>query len=136
MRERNKTTPPVVQQRRQKERQEAEACIKYLEGELARLSPDDLKADAYFALPGRRRLPKTGCSAVVERGSPDAMRIVAVNSGFFDPALPRTALQLIVVDFSNFEAAGFPRSGWRRDRYESLREGMDYKALADLLPKR
>lgn len=134
--ERNKTQPPVVQERRQKERQEIEACIRYLEGELARLSPDDLKADAYIALPGRRRLPKIGCSAVVEGGSPDTMRIVAVNSSFFDPTLPRTALQLIVVDFSNFEVASFPRSGWRRDRYESLREGMDYAALADLLPKR
>jgi len=133
---RNKTQPPVVQERRRKERQEVEACIKYLEGELARLSPDDLKTDAAIALPGRRRLPKIGCSDVVEGGSPDAMRIVAVNSGFFDPTLPRTALQLIIVDFSNFEAASFPRSGWRRDRYGSLREGMDYGALADLLPKR
>jgi hypothetical protein len=134
--ERNSKEPPAVQARRQKERQDAEACIEYLEGELTRLSPADRMADAYFALPGRRPLPRAGCSAVVERGFPDALRIVAANPRFFDTKLPRTALQLIVVDFTNFELASYPRSGWRRDVYERLREGMDYKALAALLAKR
>ena len=134
--ERNSVRPPVVQARMEKERQDVQACVAYLEGELARLSPADLKADAYLALPGRRPLPKAGCSAVVEAGFPDAIRIVAANSSFFDATLARTALQLIVVDFSNFELASYPRSGWRHDAYDSLREGMDYRALADLLPKR
>ncbi|MBZ5500392.1 MAG: hypothetical protein LAP85_28695 [Acidobacteriia bacterium] len=134
--ERNKTQPPAMQARRQKERQDAEDCVKYLEGELARLSPADLKADAYVALAGRHPLPKAGCSAVVEAGFPDAVRIVTANPHFFDTTLPRTAFQLIVVDFTNFEAAGYPRSGWRHDVYERLREGLDYKALAGLLAKR
>jgi len=77
-----------------------------------------------------------GCSDVVEPGFPNALRIVAVNPRFFDTTLPRTALQLIVMDFTNFESAGFDRSGWRRDVYDNLREGMDYKALGGLLAKR
>lgn len=132
----NKALPPVVLARMQKERQDAEACVGYLEGELARLSPADRMADAWIAQAGRRPLPKVGCSAVVDPGSPDALRIVAINAAFFDATLPRTALQLIVVDFSNFEMAGYPRSGWRRDVYERLREGLDYGALAGLLAKR
>jgi hypothetical protein len=133
--ERKSPEPPVVQARRQKERQDTEACIGYLEGELTRLSPADRMADAYVALPGGRPLPKAGCSALVEQGFPDALRIVAANPRFFDTKLPRTALQLIVLDVTNFEFASYPRSGWRRDVYERLREGMDYKAFAALLAK-
>ena len=125
-----------MQPYKQKERQVAEACIAYLEGELARLSPAELKADAYIGFGERRPMPKVGCSAVVESGFPDKVRIVAVNPRFFDATLPRTALQLIVVDFTNFESDGFDRSGWRRDVYNSLREGMDYKGLAGLLAPR
>ena len=125
-----------MQPYKQKERQVAEACIAYLEGELARLSPAELKADAYIGFGERRPMLKVGCSAVVEPGFPDKVRIVAVNPRFFDATLPRTALQLIVVDFTNFESDGFDRSGWRRDVYNSLREGMDYKGLAGLLAPR
>jgi len=134
--ERSKTQPPAVQERRQKERQETEACIRYLEGELARLSPDDLKADAYIAPPGRRRLPNKGCSSVVEGGSPDAMRIVAVN---FQLLRPDAAARRAPADrrrFLQFRVRQLSPFGMARDRYESLREGMDYGALADLLPKR
>jgi hypothetical protein len=77
-----------------------------------------------------------GCSAVVEPESRGAMRIVVANPRFFDTTLPRTAFQVIGVDFTNFESAGFDRSGWRRELYGRLLEGMDYKALAGLIEKR
>jgi len=134
--ERKMAEPPVVEARRQKQRQDTEACVGYLEGELARLAPTERMADAYIAPHRRGPPPKVGCSDVVEPSFPDALRIVAVNPRFFDATLPRTALQLIVVDFTNFESAGFDRSGWRRDAYNSLREGMDYKGLAGLLAQR
>jgi hypothetical protein len=134
--EKKSAQPPMVQARNRKQRQDAEDCVRYIEGELNRLSPAERTSPAYVALAGRRPLPKPGCSTVVEPAFPDAIRIVAANRDFFDATLPRTELQLIVVDFNNFELASYPRTGWRHDVYERLREGMDYKAFAAMLAKR
>jgi hypothetical protein len=72
----------------------------------------------------------------VDKTFPDAVGVVAANPDFFDASLPRTALQAFFVDFRSFEAAGFSRETWRLKVYESLRDGMDYKALAATLATR
>jgi hypothetical protein len=40
------------------------------------------------------------------------------------------------VDFTSFETASFSHETWRLKVYESLRDGMDYKALAATLATR
>ena len=64
---------------------------------------------------------------------PDATRIVTENPDYYDPALPPSAIQLILVDFSYFEGSVRVKPPWRQAAYERIRDGLDYSALAAML---
>ncbi len=133
--ERQKTRPPHNKARIEKERQGVETCIGYLEGELARLSPAERAAPAYVSLgtPDRKRPSPPGCSSVVDTSFPEARRIVKENPDYYDPALPPSAIQLILVDFSYFEGSVRVAPPWRHAAYERIRDGLDYSALEAML---
>ncbi len=134
--ERQKAAPPYNNARIEAERRGVEKCIGYLEGELARLSLADRAAPAYVSLKTldlKRPAPEPGCSLVVDADFPDATRIVTENPDYYDPALPLSAIQLILVDFSNFEGSVRVAPPWRHAAYERIRDGLDYSALAAML---
>ena len=134
--ERQKAAPPYNNARIEKERRGVEKCIGYLEGELARLSPADRAAPAYVSLKTldmKQPSPEPGCSHVVDADFPGATRIVTENPEYYDPALPPSAIQLILVDFSNFERSVRVAPPWRHAAYERIRDGLDYSALAVML---
>jgi len=125
---------PSLERQEDGARRRIETCVRYLEDELKRLSPAERAAPGYVSVTGSTRAPN--CSTVVNADSPDARRIVEQNWAFFDRSLPRTAVQAILIDFGNFEANSFDRTGWRRGVYERLRDRMDYQALAAMLAAR
>ena len=130
--ERQKTAPPYNIARIEAQRRGVDKCIGYLEGELARLSPADRAAPAYVSHKTydlKRPSPPPGCSQVVDADFPDATRIVTENPDYYDPALPPSAIQLILVDFSYFEGT-VGVGPWRYAAYERIRDGLDYSALA------
>jgi len=134
--ERQKAAPPYNNARIEAERRGVDKCIRYLEGELARLSPADRAAPAYVSLKTldpKRPSPEAGCSHVVDADFPGATRIVTENPDYYDPALPPSAIQLILVDFSNFEGSVRVDPPWRHAVYERIRDGLDYSALAAML---
>ncbi len=134
--ERQKAAPPYNNARIEAERRGVEKCISYLEGELTRLSPADRAAPAYVSLKTlelKRPSPEPGCSHVVDADFPDATRIITENPDYYDPALPPSAIQLILVDFSNFEGSVRVAPPWRHAAYERIRDGLDYSALAVML---
>jgi hypothetical protein len=65
--------------------------------------------------------PPAGCSPLVEATAPNARRLVTENPAFYDPKLPPSALQVIVVDFSMILHPGAP---WQRAVVE--RCGMEW----------
>jgi len=134
--ERQKAAPPYNNARIEAQRRGVEKCIGYLEGELARLSPVDRAAPAFVSLKTielKRPSPEPGCSQVVDADFPGATRIVTENPDYYNPALPPSAIQLILVDFSNFEGAVRVSPPWRHAAYERIRDGLDYSALAAML---
>ncbi len=134
--ERQKTAHPPKDPRVEAYRRGVEKCVGYLEGELARLSPADRAAPAYVSLKGftlKRPGYDPGCSRVVDSDFPDATRIVKENPDYYDPALPPSAVQLILVDFSYFEGSVRIAPPWRQAAYERIRDGLDYSALAAML---
>lgn len=112
-------------------------CIHYLEGELARLSPDERTAPAYISLnPDRKQSsPELDCSCIVDADSTDVIRIVKENPDYYDKTLPPSTIQLILVDFSYFEGSVRVSPPWRHAVYERFRDGLDYSALAAMLQK-
>jgi hypothetical protein len=133
--ERQKAAPPPKDRRGKALRRGVEKCIGYLEGELARLSPADRAAPAYVSLKtlDLKGPSPPGCSLVVDADFPDATRIVQENPDYYDSALPPSAIQLILVDFSNFEGRVRVSPPWRHAAYERIRDGLDYSALAAML---
>ena len=133
--ERQKAAPPYKDPSGEALRRGVEKCIGYLEGELARLSPADRAAPAYVSLKtlDLKGPSPPGCSHVVDADFPDATRIVKENPDYYDLALPSSAIQLILVDFSNFEGRVRVAPPWRHAAYERLRDGLDYSALAAML---
>ncbi len=134
--ERQKVAPPYNESRIEAQRRGVEKCIGYLEGELARLSPADRAAPAYVSLKTielKRPCPEPGCSYVVDADFPGATRIVTENPDYYDPSLPPSAIQLILVDFSYFEGRVRVAPPWRHAAYERIRDGLDYSALAAML---
>ncbi len=134
--ERQKVSPPYNLPRIEAQRRGVEKCIGYLEGELVRLSPADRAAPAYVSLKTFDRkgpIPDPGCSHVVNTDFPGATRIVKENPDYYDPALPHSAIQLILVDFSYFEGRVKIAPPWRQAAYERIRDGLDYSALAAML---
>jgi hypothetical protein len=133
--ERQKAAPPYNNARIEAERRGVEKCVSYLEGELARLSPADRAGPAYVSLKTLdvKGLSPPGCSHVVDADFPGATRIVTENPDYYDPALPPSAIQLILVDFSNFEGRVKIAPPWRHAAYERIRDGLDYSALAGML---
>ena len=56
------------------------------------------------------------------------------NPDFFDPSLPITAVQLIVVDYARLgKRTG---RGWRLAASERIRNELDYTAISKLLEAR
>ena len=118
------------------ERSNEEKCIRYLEDKLARLSPAERAAPAYISLSVSNRKqpsPDSGCSCIVDADFPDARRLVTENPDYYDQTLPPSAIQLILVDFSNFEGSVRVYPPWRHAAYERIRDGLDYSALARML---
>ncbi len=118
------------------QQRDAGECVRYVEEELARLSPAELAAPAYGStVASTQRADAAGrCSVLADPATPHARRIVRENPDYFNPALPRTAAQVILVDFTNFEGSGLLGSPpWWRTVYERIRDGLDYAALAALL---
>ncbi len=65
-----------------------------LRDKLASLSPEERKAQAWFGTtPGSLK-------GLVPPNTPDAEPLIKLNPDFFDPSLPRTALQLMTVYFA------------------------------------
>lgn len=137
MAERQKnSTPDKKKLRLETEQSEADKCVRSLEEELARLSPADHAAPAYISLEAYDRKqpsPNAGCSRIVDAGYPGAIRLVKENPDYYDPSLPPTALQVIIVDFSNFERSVRVDPPWRHAVYERIRDNLDYAALAATL---
>jgi len=134
--ERQKATPPRYNTRLAAERSREEKCIRHLEGELARLSPAERGAPAYISLkiPNMKKSsPELVCSYIVDANFPDARRVVTENPDYYDQALPPSAIQVVLVDFSNFEGSVRVYPPWRHAVYERIRDGLDYSALAAML---
>ena len=134
--ERQKAAPPRYNARLAAERNREEKCIRYLEGELARLSPADRAAPAYISgkiLDMKRPSSEPVCSLVVDGNFPGATRIVTENPDYYDPTLPPSAIQLILLDFSNFEGSVWVSPPWRHAAYERIRDSLDYSAFAAML---
>jgi hypothetical protein len=134
--ERQKAALPRYNARLAAERSREEKCIRYLESELARLSPADRAAPAYISgktLDMKQPSSESVCSLVVDGNFPGATRIVTENPDYYDPILPLSAIQLILVDFSNFEGSVRVSPPWRHAAYERIRDSLDYSALAAML---
>ena len=106
-------------------RQMIEQELGCLQSALAALRPEQRTSDAYISFP-----PPAGCSPLVEPTARNARRLVTENPAFYDPKLPPSAIQVIVVDFSMILHPGAP---WQRALVERLRKEMDYQALAALI---
>ena len=115
-------------------RQQTEGCIAEVERTLAILDAAQRAEPGYLSLtpPSGRRGPR--CSLMVDASAMHARRIVEENPDLYDPALPRTAIQIIVAQYLR------PLRGQRENRYlrhfAALREGMEHGAFAELLAKR
>lgn len=127
---------PLMLRQGDQRRHESEVCVAYLEDELKRLSPVERAAPGYVSVVVGRRGPGSACSAVVDANAPGARRIVEQNWGFFDRTLPRTSVQAILIDYSNFESNSLGHTGFRYRVYERLRDGMDHHAFAAMLAPR
>lgn len=68
--------------------------VKALTQELASLSPEQRAAQAYYCQDWKTTRRPSG---LLDPGSPKARPVVSPNPDFFNPALPRTAIQVIVV---------------------------------------
>ena len=75
--------------------QSLEDALTSLRSELASLSPDERKSDAWYS--GR---DEGRHSHLTDAGAPDARPLIKTNPGFLDRARPRTAFQLAAVQFS------------------------------------
>lgn len=110
-------------------------CIKEVEALLGSLSAAELAEPAYISLiapPGTR--PGRRCTMTVNENAQLARRIMVENPDFFDPSLPITAVQLIVVDYARLgKRTG---RGWRLAASERIRNELDYAAIAKLLEAR
>jgi hypothetical protein len=105
----------------------ADRCIAELEGKLARLSPAQRAGAVYVKLLG---VSPRDCTLVVDAGTKGARRAVRLNPDFYDRKLPRTDLQLVVVNFSMWNPGD---RSWHARVWSQLRDGLDYAALAALL---
>ena len=110
-------------------------CIAEVKGLLGSLSAAELAEPAYISLiappgtqPGRR------CTLTVSENAQHARRIMVENPDFFDPGLPITAVQLIVVDYARLgKRTG---RGWRLAASERIRNELDYAAISKMLEAR
>lgn len=104
-------------------------AIRQLEAELAGLSPKERAAPAYLPT-GRNRSIRASGLASGPDGANTQMLIVP-NPNFFDPKLPRTAIQVIAIDLPGM------RDDEPGDHADSLRVAvrgaLDYGRLAALL---
>lgn len=112
-------------------RTQAEGCVAELESRLAALTPAEREAPGWLSLTPPPGVRGPRCSLLVDEGAMHARRIVEENPDFYDAALPRTAIQLVVVRTLR------PLRGQRDNRYlrhhAAIREGLDYAALAAII---
>jgi hypothetical protein len=105
--------------------------VTQLEARLAAMSPEQRQQPAWYKRPpeGVRRLDY---GDIVDAGSSGARPLVVPNPGFFDPALPKTAMQLVVTlpdDRPTTKVASDPA----RRLFQAFVEQMDWKAVAAML---
>lgn len=99
--------------------------------ELAALSPSDRKAPAFV---GTSEKP----SRLVDSATDGAAALVTIDPGYFDPALPRTAVQLIAIKFGygnryRDEAPTAPDYAPDAIKVWQTRQTIDYEKLRRLL---
>jgi hypothetical protein len=103
------------------------ACIAKMEQELTALSPQERATPAYVAttrVAGRDAF----CDPFSTSADPNARRIVAENPDFYDRRLPRTAIQVILMNLSMFNR----NAADQRGQHNRIADGMDVPALAQL----
>lgn len=92
--------------------------LKAFEDELASMSAAERAEDTYFA----EKWNKQRASGMAPSGSSDGRRVVTINPAIFDPAKPKTAVQLIIL--------GTPK--YRNALFEAAQQQIDKQALLAL----
>ena len=107
------------------------ACIARMEQELSALSPEERALPAYLATT-RVVGHDAACDPFSTAADPKARRIVAENPDFYDRTLPRSAIQVVLMNLSMFNR----NAPDQRAQYNRVAEGMDVPALAELTTRR
>jgi hypothetical protein len=105
------------------------------EQELSALSPAERQAPAYWAMPDEDLMR----SGLTSREAPWARPLVRINPEYFDPSLPRSAVQLIGCQFYfntplDLEQARIHPELWYRTLYHLLMT-LDYDRLAAVVQR-
>jgi hypothetical protein len=105
------------------------------EQELAALSPAERQAPASWATPDDDPMS----SGLTRRGAPGARPVVRINPEYFDPSLPRSAVQLIGCQFHfniplDLDEARVHPDLWRRTLYHLLMT-LEYDRLAAVVQR-
>lgn len=101
--------------------------VSCLDAALSGLSAADRAATAYLTLMPPR---PPECSPLVDPKTPQARRLVTENPAFYDTTLSPSEIQMIVLSFRSIQ---YPPRAWQRAVVETLRKGMDYTALANMI---
>jgi hypothetical protein len=105
------------------------------EEELAALSAAGRQAPAYWATPDENPMS----SGLTSRNTPGARPVVRINPEYFDPSLPRSAVQLIGCQFHfnlplDLDEARVHPELWRRTLYQLLMT-LEYDRLASVVQR-
>jgi hypothetical protein len=105
--------------------------VEYLNQELSKLSPVERKTPAYY------NSGSDNPTGLVAKDDEYASAVVVLNPAYFDSTLPRTAVQLIIIQYRY--SAQLPKEGmtFREDGtnvtiYE-IEKSLNYDAIAALL---
>lgn len=105
----------------------------YLNEELNKMSPAERKSPGYYFAGGENP------SGLTPKDDTNGSRLMALNPDYFDPNMPRTAVQLIVIRLYYSaqyprEAMDFQEAGTNLTMHE-LEQNLNYKDVAGLLDK-
>lgn len=98
------------------------AIARHYDAELTAMSPADRRAPAWV------KSTDTSPLDLVPPGTEDARQLVAPNPALFNPALPRSAIQLITID-----AVATGGDDGATTLFARIRETLDFAALSALL---
>jgi hypothetical protein len=107
---------------------QARAGVAGLEAELAALTPQD-RAKPLFIGPSGTRLPAS--AATQPAGS---FALIAPNPEFLDPTLPKTAIQVLIVEVRR--AQGEPFAGFLNRKMAEMQASLEWARLAQPLSTR